>query len=203
MADDGYSGTNFNRPGVQRLIADAKAKRINVILVKDLSRFGRNYIEFGQYTDYLFPSIGCRFIALNNGIDTGNKDSSTDAMCFLNLFNEFYSRDTSKKVKAVKKACAEQGKFMGTHPPLGYKRDPADKHHFLIDEDTAPIVRRIFDMRASGTAFRQIALKLNEEGIPSPGTFYYQGKGTEDPRRVNQKWADRSEEHTSELQSPR
>lgn len=89
--DDGFSGTNFQRPGVQRLIEDAKAKRINVILVKDLSRFGRNYIEFGQYTDYLFPSIGCRFIALNNGIDTGNDDSSTDVMCFLNLFNEFYT----------------------------------------------------------------------------------------------------------------
>ena len=190
--DDGYSGTNFNRPGVQRLIADAKAKRINVILVKDLSRFGRNYIEFGQYTDYLFPSIGCRFIALNNGIDTGNKDSSTDAMCFLNLFNEFYSRDTSKKVKAVKKACAESGKFMGTYPAFGYKRDPQDKHHLLIDEDTAPIVRRIFDMRAGGTTFRQIALKLNEEGVPSPGTLYYQRKGTSDPRRVNHKWADQT-----------
>ena len=117
--DDGYSGTNFQRPGVQRLIADAKAKRINVILVKDLSRFGRNYIEFGQYTDYLFPSIGCRFIALNNGIDTMRNDGSTDVMCFLNLFNEFYSRDTSKKVKAVKKACAESGKFMGTYPAFG------------------------------------------------------------------------------------
>ena len=190
--DDGYSGTNFNRPGVQRLIADAKAKRINVILVKDLSRFGRNYIEFGQYTDYLFPSIGCRFIALNNGIDTGNKDSSTDAMCFLNLFNEFYSRDTSKKVKAVKKACAESGKFMGTYPAFGYKRDPQDKHHLLIDEDTAPIVRRIFDMRAGGATFRQIALKLNEEGVSSPGTLYYQRKGTSDPRRVNHKWADQT-----------
>ena len=95
--DDGYSGTNFNRPGVKRLIEDAKAKRINLILVKDLSRFGRNYIEFGQYTDYLFPSIGCRFIALNNGIDTMSDNGSTDVMCFLNLFNEFYSRDTSKK----------------------------------------------------------------------------------------------------------
>lgn len=94
--DDGYSGTNFQRPGVQRLIADAKAGRINVILVKDLSRFGRNYIEFGQYTDYLFPSIGCRFIALNNGIDTMRNDGSTDVMCFLNLFNEFYSRDTNR-----------------------------------------------------------------------------------------------------------
>jgi len=188
--DDGYSGTNFQRPGVQRLIADAKAGRINVILVKDLSRFGRNYIEFGQYTDYLFPSIGCRFIALNNGIDTQNQDGSTDVMCFLNLFNEFYSRDTSKKVKAVKKACAESGKFMGTHPPLGYKRDPADKHHFLIDEETAPIVRHIFSLRASGVTFRRIATMLNEEGVPSPGDFYYQRKGTNDPRRVNHKWAE-------------
>ncbi len=188
--DDGYSGTNFDRPGVQRLIADAKAKRINIILVKDLSRFGRNYIEFGQYTDYLFPSIGCRFIALNNGIDTGNKDNSTDVMCFLNLFNEFYSRDTSRKVKAVKRACAENGKFMGTHPPLGYKRDPADKHHFLIDEETAPIVRRIFSLRASGVTFRRITTMLNEESVPSPGTYYYQNKGTSDPRRVNHKWAE-------------
>lgn len=188
--DDGYSGTNFNRPGVQRLIEDAKAKRINLILVKDLSRFGRNYIEFGQYTDYLFPSIGCRFIALNNGIDTQSQDGSTDVMCFLNLFNEFYSRDTSKKVKAVKKACAENGKFMGTYPAYGYQRDPADKHHLIIDEDTAPVVRRIFAMRASGMGFHAIAVVLNEEGVQSPGVLYYQRKGQSDPRRVNHKWAD-------------
>ena len=190
--DDGYSGTNFQRPGVQRLIADAKAKRINVILVKDLSRFGRNYIEFGQYTDYLFPSIGCRFIALNNGIDTQSNDGSTDVMCFLNLFNEFYSRDTSKKVKAVKKACAENGKFMGTYPAFGYMRDPADKHHLVIDQETAPTVRRIFAMRASGMTFRKIALSLNDEGIPSPGVLYYRRKGQADPRRANHMWADQT-----------
>lgn len=187
--DDGYSGTNFNRPGVQRLIEDAKAKRINLILVKDLSRFGRNYIEFGQYTDYLFPSIGCRFIALNNGIDTMSNNGSTDVMCFLNLFNEFYSRDTSKKVKAVKRACAENGKFMGTYPAYGYKRDPEDKHHLVIDEGTAPVVCRIFSMRAAGMGFHTIAVQLNEEGVPSPGMLYYQRKGKEDPRRVNHKWA--------------
>ncbi|MGO5094616.1 recombinase family protein [Agathobaculum sp. LCP25S3_E8] len=190
--DDGYSGANFDRPGVRRLIEDAKAKRINLILVKDLSRFGRNYIEFGQYTDYLFPSIGCRFIALNNGIDTMKGDGSNDVMCFLNLFNEFYSRDTSKKVKAVKKACAQDGKFMGTYPAYGYKRDPQDKHHLIIDEETAPIVRRIFAMRASGIGFHSIAVALNEEGIPSPGTLYYQRKGKSDPRNVNGKWADQT-----------
>ena len=176
-----YLTSAFQRPGVQRLIADAKAKRINVILVKDLSRFGRNYIEFGQYTDYLFPSIGCRFIALNNGIDTMKNDGSTDVMCFLNLFNEFYSRDTSKKVKAVKKACAESGKFMGIHPPYGYKRDPLDKHHFIIDEETAPLVRRMFAMRASGTPFRKIATTLNDEGIQPPGELYYQRQGRSAP----------------------
>ena len=193
--DDGYTGTNFNRPGVQRLIEDAKAKRINLILVKDLSRFGRNYIEIGQYTDYLFPSIGCRFVALNNGVDTESNNGSTDVMCFLNLFNEFYSRDTSKKVKAVKRACAENGKFMGTYPAYGYKRDPADKHHLVIDEDTAPIVRRIFSMRATGMGFTGIAAQLNEEGIPSPGMLYYQRRGKADPRRVNHKWAGETVKH--------
>lgn len=188
--DDGYSGTNFNRPGVKRLIEDAKAKKINLILVKDLSRFGRNYIEFGQYTDYLFPSLGCRFIALNNGIDTMSDNGSTDVMCFLNLFNEFYSRDTSKKVKAVKRACAESGKFMGTYPAYGYKRDPEDKHHLVIDEETAPTVRRIFSMRASGMGFRAIAVTLNEEGVLPPGALYYQRKGRSDPRNVNHKWAE-------------
>ena len=188
--DDGYSGTNFNRPAVKQLIEDAKAKRINLILVKDLSRFGRNYIEFGQYTDYLFPSLGCRFIALNNGIDTESHNGSTDVMCFLNLFNEFYSRDTSKKVKAVKRACAENGKFMGTYPAYGYKRDPADKHHLVIDEESAPMVRRIFDMRASGMGFRSIAAALNEENVLSPGTLYYQRQGRADPRNVSHKWTE-------------
>lgn len=187
--DDGYSGTNFDRPGVQRLIADAQAKRINLILVKDLSRFGRNYIEFGRYIDYVFPAIGCRFVALNNGVDTANNDSSLDSMCFLNLFNEFYSRDTSKKVRAVRKACAESGKFMGPHPSFGYKRDPANKHHLVIDEDTAPTVRRIFTMRASGMTYRAIAGTLNDESIQSPGAYYYQQEGRSDPRRVNHLWS--------------
>ena len=188
--DDGYSGTNFQRPGVQRLIADAKAKRINVILVKDLSRFGRNYVEFGHYTDDVFPAIGCRFIALNNGIDTGNADGSNDMMGFLNLFNEFYSRDTSKKVRAVKKMGAESGKYMGAYVPFGYKRDPMNKSRLIIDEETAPIVRRIFAMRASGMAFRRIAVTLNQEGVLPPGVHYYRNKGQEDPRRVNHQWAE-------------
>lgn len=187
--DDGYSGTNFDRPGVKRLIEDAKAKKINVILCKDLSRFGRNYIEIGQFTDYLFPSIGCGFIALNNGINTLETGSSNEVMSFLNLFNEFYSRDTSKKVKSVKKACAESGKFLGTFPPYGYKRNPQNKHHLIIDEETAPNVRRIFQMRSQGMSFRSIALTLNEDGILPPGTLYYHRKGMSEQRNVNQKWS--------------
>ena len=176
--DDGYSGTNFNRPGVRRLIEDAKAKRINVILVKDLSRFGRNYIEFGQYTDYLFPSLGCRFIALNNGIDTMSDNGITDVMCFLILFNEFYSRDTSKKVKAVKRACAENGKFMGTYPAYGYRRDPLDKHHLVIDEETAPVVRQIYQLCLAGNGPTKIARMLTEQQIPTPGTLEYRRTGS-------------------------
>lgn len=109
---------------------------------------------------------------------------------FLNLFNEFYSRDTSKKVKAVKRACAESGKFMGTHPAFGYKRDPMDKHRLIIDEEAAPLVRRIFSMRASGMPFRKIATTLNAEGIQPPGVYHYQQTGRSDPRRVNSLWAD-------------
>ena len=188
--DDGYSGTNFNRPGVQRLIADAEAKRINVIIVKDLSRFGRNVVQFGHYTEDVFPAVGCRFIAINNGIDTGGQNSNNEVMGFLNLFNEFYCRDTSKKVRAVRRACAESGKFVGSHAAFGYKRDPLNKHHLLIDEENAPLVRRIFAMRASGMGYRQIAVILNDESIPCPGEVFYQSRGEKDPRRVNHKWAD-------------
>ena len=166
--DDGYSGTTFDRPAVKRLIEDAKNKVINVILVKDLSRFGRNYIKFGQYTDYLFPSIGCRFIALNNGVDTMGDNNGSEVMSFLNLFNEFYSRDTSKKVKSVKKACAESGKFLGTHAPYGYQKSSEDKHRLVIDEYSSEKVKRIFDLRQKGCAYGKIAATLNNEGVLSP-----------------------------------
>lgn len=188
--DDGYSGTNFERPAVKRMIEDAKAGRINIIVVKDLSRFGRNYIEIGQYTDYLFPSIGCRFIALGNNVDTLKQSSSNDMMGFLNLFNEFYSRDTSKKVRAVKKAYAEQGKFMACIPPLGYTRHPDDHNRLAVCEETAPIIRKIFELRSGGLGYRRIAIRLNEEKIPPPSDIYYARKGKENPNRYNHMWSD-------------
>lgn len=187
--DHGYSGLNFQRPGVQRMIEDAASGRINVILVKDLSRFSRNYIEFGQYTHYFFPSIGCRFVAVNNGVDTENEDGSLAFMSMMNLFNEHYSLDLSRKVRAVRRSNAECGRFMGAHPPYGYLRDPADKHRFVIDGETAPIIRMIFSLRASGEGYRHIAILLNEQHIYSPGVLYYMRQGRRDPRGTNGQWA--------------
>ncbi len=132
---------------------------------------------------------------MNNGINTMEENTGNEVMSFLNLFNEFYSRDTSKKVKSVKKACAENGKFLGTYAPYGYKRDPNNKHHLIIDEETAPTARQIFEMRARGMSFRSIALSLNQEHVLPPGTLYYQRKGMSDQRNVNQKWANSTISH--------
>jgi len=177
FTDDGYSGTNFNRPAFQRMLQDAKDKRINLILVKDLSRLGRNYIEVGKLTDETLPELGCRFIALNDSVDTFAGDN--DMMVYRNLFNEFYSRDTSKKVRTVKKACAESGKYLGTYAPYGYKKSPDNKHKLIVDEELAPVIKRIFTLRCQGKGYRSIASILNEDRVPSPKEVYYQRKGGE------------------------
>ena len=189
-SDDGYSGTSFERPAFQEMIEDATDGAINLIIVKDLSRFGRNYIQVGQYTDYIFPSLGCRFIALNDGVDTINNDN--DMMPFRNLFNEFYSRDTSKKIKAVKTSSAQQGKHIGSHPPYGYKTDPDNKDKFIIDVEVADVVRRIFELRLEGYGIRKIAFLFNDEGIIPPREYYYKNKGSESPYGNNLLWTDAS-----------
>ena len=186
--DDGVSGTTFDRPGVSKLIEDAKEGLINLILVKDLSRFGRNYIQVGQFTDYLFPMIGCRFIALNDGVDTIHNDN--DIMPFRNLFNEFQSKDTSKKIKAVKQAHAKMGNYLGCYVPYGYKAHPDDKHKFVIDEFAAEVVRKMFAYRRQGFGFRKIARQLNEEHILPPRDYYYQEKGVESKGYRNHLWND-------------
>jgi len=173
--DDGWSGTTMQRPAFQRMIRDAEDRRINLIIVKDLSRLGRNYIEVGRLTEDTLPRLGCRFVALNDSVDSMFGDN--DMMVYRNLFNEFYSKDTSKKVRAVKQSCMRQGKFLGTYAPLGYMKDPLNKHKLIINEETAPIVRRIFMMRVQGMGMRAIAGTLNEECIPSPSAFYHQNIG--------------------------
>lgn len=187
--DDGYSGTNFDRPAFQRMLADIKDGRINLVIVKDLSRLGRNHVLVGQFTEQILPAFGCRFVAVNNNIDTLDRDSNNnDLMGFLNLFNEFHSRDTSRKVKSVRKACAEQGQFLGTYAPFGYRRSEDDKHVLVIDEETAPTVRRMFKLRCEGKSFRSIATQFNAEHIPPPREVYYQRKKTKNPKNENSLW---------------
>ena len=176
--DDGVSGTTFQRPEVQRLLDDAKTGVINTILVKDLSRFGRNYIEVGQYVDYVFPSFGIRFIAVQDNVDTENRDSNAmEMMPIMNIFNEWHAANTSKKIKAVWRAKAAEGVFHGNKPSYGYIKGTDAKRTLLIDEDTAPVVIRIFEMYASGISPKKISEMLNEEGILSPGQYAFNKYG--------------------------
>ena len=187
--DDGVSGTTFDRPMFNQMIADARAGKINLILCKDLSRLGRDYIEAGRYTDIVFPSMGCRFIALNDGVDTIHKNNEM-LVILKNVMNDLYARDTSSKIRAVKQSTFKSGKYVGCYAPIGYRKSPADKHILEIDPVTAPVVLRIFDMRLQGDTFRKIARTLNEEGVPSPRGFYYTAEGRPNLRGETPYWND-------------
>ena len=176
--DDGVSGTTFDRPEVQRLLDDAKTGIINTIIVKDLSRFGRNYIEVGQYVDYVFPAFGIRFIAIQDNVDTENRDSNAmEMMPIMNIFNEWHAANTSKKIRAVKKAHAKEGIYTAKKAAYGYKIGTDKKRTPVIDEETAPIVRRIFEMYASGMSPLKISETLNLEGVMSPAVYAYTNLG--------------------------
>lgn len=191
-ADDGYSGTNFDRPDVQRLLDDAKNGIIDTIIVKDLSRFGRNYIQVGQYVDYIFPSYGIRFIALNDNVDTADKNSTgMDMMPLVNVFNEWHSASTSKKIRAVFVAKAKAGQFKATYIPYGYAKG-ADGVPLVVDEETAPIVRRIFEMRASGMGKQRIATVLTKSGIPTPSERRNKRFGVMPVNRNRHGWSSQS-----------
>lgn len=187
--DDGVSGTTFDRPMFNQMIADAKAGKINLILCKDLSRLGRDYIEAGRFTDIVFPSMGCRFIVLNDGVDTIHKNNEM-LVILKNVMNDLYARDTSSKIRAVKRSTFRTGKYVGCYAPIGYRKSPADKHILEIDPVTAPVVLRIFDMRLQGDSFRKIARTLNEEGVPSPRGFYYMAEGRPNLRGETPYWND-------------
>lgn len=175
--DDGYSGTTFDRPGVQRLLEDAKCGKINTIICKDLSRFGRNYIQVGQYTDYIFPIYNIRFIALNDNVDTFNNSAGVDMMPIMNIFNEWHSANTSKKIRAVIEANAKAGKYRTTYAPYGYVKGTDEKKLPVVDEPAASNVKRIFEMRASGISPKHIAMKFNDENIPIPSDYRTQKFG--------------------------
>ena len=176
--DDGISGTTFQRPEVQRLLDDAKTGVINTIIVKDLSRFGRNYIEVGQYVDYVFPAFGIRFIAIQDNVDTENRDSGAmEMMPIMNVFNEWHAANTSKKIRAVLKSNARDGKYHARKAPYGYVKSDTEKKTPIVDEEAAAVVKRIFEMRASGLSPHKIADKLNEDNIPNPSKYSFDKYG--------------------------
>ncbi len=169
--DDGFSGTSFDRPGFQRLMGDVRSGAVNLVLVKDLSRLGRDYVTVGQYTDCVFPMYGCRFVALGDGVDTYDAGDET-GMIFKNVINDLYARDTSKKIRAIRLAGARSGRFMGSRAPFGYRRSDADRHKLEVEPAAAEIVRRIFRMREDGCSAAMVARELNREGVSPPSVFY-------------------------------
>ncbi len=167
FVDDGYSGTNFHRPGWERLISLVEDNKVGTIIVKDMSRLGRDYLKVGFYTEVMFAEKDIRFIAVNNGIDSANQVDS-DFTPFLNIINEWYAKDTSKKIKAVFKAKGESGKHLTTIPPYGYMKDPDDKDRWIIDDEAAKIVKKIFGLCLEGFGPTQIAKQLQAERILTP-----------------------------------
>lgn len=169
--DDGWSGTSFDRPSFRRMIADIEGKKVNMVITKDLSRLGRDYIMTGHYMERYFPEHRVRYISLLDGIDTGVDSTANDITPFRAIMNDMYAKDISKKIKSVKRDKQRKGQFIGGKPMYGYKMHPTEKNKIVIDEAVAPVVRRIFALAISGMSCRKIATTLNEEGIPTPATY--------------------------------
>ena len=176
--DDGISGTTFERPSFKRMVEDIEKKRINMVVVKDLSRLGRNYVKVGEYTDFFFPQHNVRFIAVAENIDSDNEN---DVSGFLNVVNEHYAKDISRKIRASQKSLMKKGYFLGSQSPLGYVKSPEDKHRLIVDEDGAAVVRRLFHMYAIGCTARHIADTFNQESILSPREYYFNMIGKPNP----------------------
>ena len=169
--DDGFSGGNFERPGFKRMIEDIESKQVNMVISKDMSRFGRDYIQTGHYMERYFPEKLVRYISLLDGIDTGLDLSANEITPFRAIINDLYAKDISKKIKSVKRDKQRKGLFIGWKPPYGYKSMPGNTNYLVIDEDAAVIVREIFEMAVIGTSGRQIAVTLNERGVPTPAQY--------------------------------
>ena len=181
FVDDGFSGTNFDRPDFQRLITEIENGNVATLIVKDMSRFGRDYLKVGYYTEIVFPEADVRFIAINNGVDSESKQDS-DFTPFLNIINEWYAKDTSKKVRAVMRNKGESGKPLSTRPPYGYIKDPNDKLKWIVDPDAARVVQEIFHLCIAGYGTSQIAKKLEANHILIPSAHL---KGTEQSSNTN------------------
>lgn len=169
FVDDGATGTNFERPGFQHMMEKIKSGKISCVIVKDLSRFGRNYLEVGDYLEHLFPFLGVRFIAVNDRYDSQDYVGSNAGIdiAFKNILHDYYSRDLSTKIRSAQQSRMRTGKYVNV-PPYGYRRDPKDKHHLLPDPVTAPVVKQIFKLIIDGNSTAQVAAILNQKGIPTP-----------------------------------
>lgn len=185
FVDDGYSGTNFDRPDWQRLLDLVKKEVIGTVIVKDMSRLGRDYLRVGYYTEELFPDMDIRFIAVYNGVDTGNQ-SDSDFTPFLNIINEWYAKDTSKKIRAVFKAKGQSGKPLCVNPPYGYIKSPENKYQWVVDDTAAEVVREVFQLCLLGFGPTQIADRLSQSHILNPTAHAKAlGIGKPDKRIVN------------------
>ena len=177
--DDGFTGTNFDRPSFQRLLKDIESGRINCVITKDLSRLGRDYIQCGYYVEQYFPQKKIRYISILDQVDTFLESANNDIAPFKALFNDMTSKDTSKKIRSILKNKKQQGKFIGSKPCYGYMRDPEDKGHLIPDPEVAPIVKKIFKMAYYGTGVSDIVSYLNDNNIKSPSAY----KGTKSSSR--------------------
>ena len=192
FVDDGHTGTDFDRPGFQELTACLMEGSVRCILVKDLSRLGRNYTETGRYLEQIFPRMGVRFIAVNDQYDSAkNTDSAQQMAVFKNVFNDFYAADASAKVRTSLNILKRQGKFLARQAPYGYRIDPQDKYHLLPDEETAPIVRQIFLWALEGHGPNFIRRRLEEQKVPCP-TWWNRELGF---RNVRTKWEKKDPEN--------
>ncbi len=187
--DDGFTGLNMERPDLQRMLRAIERRQINLVITKDLSRLGRNYLQTGHLIEDFFPRNGVRYIAMNDGIDTLRDNN--DIAPFKNILNEMYSKDISKKVHSSYLLKAQKGQFTGCLAPFGYRKDPEDKNHLLIDEETAPIVRLIFGYALNGHGPNYIRRRLEEEKIPCP-TWWNRERGL---RNTRTKWEKKDPEN--------
>lgn len=189
--DNGATGTNFDRPDFERMMEAVRKREIDCIVVKDLSRFGRNYVETGYYLEKIFPFLGVRFVAVNDCYDTLKIENGDDMVASLkNIVNSLFAKDISKKSGSALRRKQEKGEFIGSWTPYGYLKSPEDKHQLIIDPETAPIVRNIFTWRLESLGYDEIARKLNEQEIPCPTMIRYQ-RGEfkkESPATVGKRW---------------
>lgn len=186
-SDDDISGTDFIRPEFSRMMNDIRDGKINCVIVKDLSRLGRNYLESGEYIEMVFPFFNIRFIAITDRFDTLNQQADISVQ-LKNIANEMYAKDISKKICSTMRSIQEQGKFAGSRAPYGYRLHPGDKHQLVIDEETAPVVKEMFELLADGNTLHYIAVTMNARGVSSPGRLLYDRGIAKTEKFQNSKW---------------